>query len=70
MVAKNDITGDKIQSKRNSEAYANNFDKIFNKKKAEFTEHEQMNMEVLQDMIENPRKTIINEYPDNTKDIG
>ena len=35
MVARNDITGDKIQSKKNSEAYENNFDKIFGKKKKE-----------------------------------
>jgi hypothetical protein len=35
MVARNDITGDKIQSKENSKAYADNFDKIFGKKKKE-----------------------------------
>jgi hypothetical protein len=35
MVARNNITGDKIQSKKNSEAYENNFDKIFGKKKKE-----------------------------------
>ena len=33
MVAKNDITGDAIQSKTNSKEYADNFDKIFRKDK-------------------------------------
>lgn len=32
MTTKNDITGDKIQSKANSEEYRNNFDLIFKKK--------------------------------------
>jgi hypothetical protein len=35
MVARNDITGDKIQSKENSKAYEDNYDKIFGKKKKE-----------------------------------
>ena len=33
MVAKNDITGDAIQSKSNSREYENNFDRIFRKTK-------------------------------------
>lgn len=33
MVAKNDITGDSIQSKVNSQAYQDNYDRIFGKKK-------------------------------------
>jgi hypothetical protein len=32
MVAKNDITGDSIQTKDSSEAYRNNYDLIFRKK--------------------------------------
>ena len=31
MVAKNDITGDSIQSKGTSDAYRNNYDRIFKK---------------------------------------
>ena len=33
MVAKNDITGDAIQSKTNSKEYGDNFDRIFRKDK-------------------------------------
>ena len=33
MVAKNDITGDSIQSRKNNKAYEDNFDRIFGKKK-------------------------------------
>lgn len=33
MVAKNDITGDSIQSRKNNKAYEDNFDRIFSKKK-------------------------------------
>lgn len=32
MTARNDITGDELKSKTNSEAYRNNYDKIFGKK--------------------------------------
>lgn len=32
MVAKNDITGDSIQTKAASQAYADNYDRIFGKK--------------------------------------
>jgi len=32
MAAKNEHTGDTIQSKKNSKAYRDNFDKIFKKK--------------------------------------
>lgn len=35
MVAKNDITGDSIQSKTNSKAYQENLEKIFGDKSAE-----------------------------------
>lgn len=35
MVAKNDITGDAIQSKTNSKEYGDNFDRIFRKDKVE-----------------------------------
>jgi hypothetical protein len=35
MVAKNDITGDSIQSKGNSKAYQENLEKIFGDKSAE-----------------------------------
>lgn len=33
MVARNDITGDNIQTKGTSEAYRNNYDAIFGRKK-------------------------------------
>lgn len=32
MTARNDITGDELKSKTNSEAYRNNYDAIFGKK--------------------------------------
>jgi lauroyl/myristoyl acyltransferase len=35
MVARNDITGDAIQSRQSSKAYAENLDKIFGDKSAE-----------------------------------
>ena len=35
MVAKNDITGDSIQTRGSSEAFRNNYDLIFRKKKVE-----------------------------------
>jgi hypothetical protein len=35
MVAKNDVTGDTIASKYNSQKYVDNWDSIFNKKKDE-----------------------------------
>lgn len=34
MVAKNDITGDAIKSRTNSQAYEDGWDRIFGKKKA------------------------------------
>lgn len=37
-MSKNDITGDKIISKKNSTDYTDNFDGIFRKKKAEIDE--------------------------------
>ena len=37
MVAKNDITGDSIQSRTNSKAYQDNYDLIFRKKKEDNT---------------------------------
>lgn len=38
MAAKNDITGDSIQTRGTSEAYLNNYDLIFRKKKANVEE--------------------------------
>ena len=38
MVAKNDITGDSIQTKGVSDAYRNNYDLIFGKKKVDNTD--------------------------------
>lgn len=35
MTAKNDVTGDLIKSKTNSDAYASGWDRIFGKKKQE-----------------------------------
>lgn len=35
MTAQNDITGDEIRSKPNSDAYRENWDRIFGKKKKE-----------------------------------
>ena len=37
MVARNDITGDSIQSRTNSKAYQDNYDLIFRKKKEDNT---------------------------------
>jgi hypothetical protein len=37
-MSKNDITGDKIISKKNSTDYTDNFDNIFRKRKAEIDE--------------------------------
>ena len=41
MTARNDITGDSIQSKSNSQKYRDNYDAIFNKKKADYKEVQQ-----------------------------
>ena len=41
MVAKNDITGDSIQTKGTSQAYADNYDRIFRKKKTEAEKFEE-----------------------------
>lgn len=38
--ARNDVTGDWIQSKPNSEMFEKNFDAIFRKKKEELPEYE------------------------------
>ena len=38
MAARNDITGDSIKSKTSSQAYRDNWDAIFGKKKEEFNE--------------------------------
>jgi hypothetical protein len=38
--ARNDVTGDWLQSKPNSEMFEKNFDAIFRKKKPEETEYE------------------------------
>ena len=41
MTARNDITGDSIQSKSNSQKYRDNYDSIFSKKKADYKEVQQ-----------------------------
>ena len=58
MVARNNITGDKIQSKGIlTKQGEDNWDLIFGKKnRPEFTEEELMAMEVIQDLIDNPKK--------------
>ncbi len=57
MVARNNITGDKLQSKKNSSEYEDNWELIWGKKKKpEFTEKELMAMEAIQDLIDNPKK--------------
>ena len=45
MVAKNDITGDSIQSRTNSKAFDDNYDLIFRKKKK--TEEEKFDEQVI-----------------------
>lgn len=40
MAAKNDVTGDSIQSKTNSNEFRDNWDRIFNKKKVEDSQQE------------------------------
>lgn len=40
MTAKNDITGDAIRSKSNTDAYRDNYDRIFRKKKEEVVEEQ------------------------------
>jgi len=51
MVAKNDITGDLIQSKLNSKAFEDNFDKIFRKVKEEapelWTEEDEKRVDII-----------------------
>lgn len=39
MATKNDITGDSISSKKTSDKYRDNYDKIFKKKDLTFWEH-------------------------------
>jgi hypothetical protein len=58
MVARNNITGDKIQSKGVlTKQGEDNWDLIFGKKsRPTFTEQELMSMEVIQDLIDNPKK--------------
>lgn len=57
MVARNNITGDKLQSKKNTSEYEDNWELIWGKNRVpNFTEDELMNMEVIQDMIDNPKK--------------
>lgn len=40
MAAKNDVTGDSIQTKAASKAYQDNYDRIFGKKKPEIDKKE------------------------------
>ena len=51
MVAKNDITGDLIQSKTNNKAFEDNFDRIFRKVKEEapelWTEEEEKRVDII-----------------------
>lgn len=51
MVAKNDITGDLIQSKLNSKAFEDNFDRIFRKVKEEapelWTEEDEKRVDII-----------------------
>lgn len=51
MVAKNDITGDLIQSKQNNKAFEDNFDRIFRKVKKEapelWTEEEEKRVDII-----------------------
>lgn len=41
MVAKNDVTGDEIKTKTNSDLYRENYDKIFRKKRDEVKEFDE-----------------------------
>lgn len=41
MVAKNDITGDEMKTKTNSDLYRENYDKIFRKKQDEVKEFDE-----------------------------
>jgi len=61
MVARNNITGDKIQSKGVlTKQGEDNWDLIFGKKsRPTFTEQELMSMEVIQDLIDNPKKVCV-----------
>lgn len=43
MVAKNDVTGQTIQTKASTKAYADNYDRIFGKKKQEEKKDDQTN---------------------------
>ena len=45
LAAKNDVTGDSIQSKTNSKQYADNWDRIFGKKKVEESKNDEAKTE-------------------------
>lgn len=47
MATKNDITGDALISKTNTDAYRNNYDRIFGKKKKDAEQAEQQGEEAL-----------------------
>ena len=59
MVAKNDITGDSIQSRTNSQSYQNNYDAIFRKKVVEQDDKQTRNNEETQQAL--GVKTNVNE---------
>lgn len=53
MASRNDITGDWIKSKPNSEQFEENFDKIFRKKEPiKLTQHEINSIETIEALIE------------------
>lgn len=57
MASRNDITGDWIKSKPNSEQFEENFDKIFRKKEPiKLTQHEINSIETIEALIEIHKK--------------
>lgn len=46
MAAKNDITGDSIQTRGSSDAYRNNFDLIFRKKEKKVEDDNEVSVQV------------------------
>lgn len=51
MATKNDITGDDIRSKSNTDAYRDNYDRIFRKKKDETVDNKEENVLELEPMV-------------------
>lgn len=52
MVAKNDITGDSIQTRGSSKAYLDNYDLIFGKKKKTNESAESTSESLLQELVD------------------